>query len=244
MLKVRNRNTAIISGLSRFTAPLLAVFALIVLGGCAATQNAANQSKTWKPTYRLQAGINKGGIVENREFEQLPGVGVDAFSGATRAGVNAGAHVVLPLFINAVETGIDFMYSPQTFTYNDAYNAYDGSRKLGTSQLMWPLTYNIGLLKNRQPGGVVHIKIGHVLQYNMLATTETGQQLPDYSISRLSNGATLGISATPFKLNSDARMGFYLDFYRGTRIFEDFYNSKDFEMPGSAFMKAGVIYQF
>jgi hypothetical protein len=238
------QKTTIITGLYGFASHLLFFVTLFVLGGCAVSHSASDRQKTWKPTYRLQAGANLGGIVENRDFEQLPNVDVDAFSGATRAGVNAGAHVVLPLLVNSVETGIDFMYSPQTFTYSDVINEHHGTRKLGSSQLMWPLTYNIGLLKSRQAGGVAQIKIGHVLQYNMLNITETGQQLPDYDVNRFSNGATLGISATPFSLSNGARMGFYFDFYRGTRIFEDFYNSKDFDMPGSAYMKAGIIYQF
>jgi hypothetical protein len=221
----------------------LIIFTMILFTGCVATHHSTEKQNAWKPEYRIQAGINQGGIVENTDLEQIPNTGVDAFTGATRAGFNAGAHVVIPLWINSVETGIDFMHNNQTFNYNDEMNAYAGKRKAGVSQLMWPLTYNFGVFRKNNANGLLQIKIGHVLQYNMITFSESGPQLPDYSVNRFSNGITLGVSAMPFTLTNGTGVGFYLDLYRGSQIFEDFYNRKDFEIPGSSYMKAGIIYQ-
>lgn len=221
----------------------LTFITIIIFTGCVATHHTSEKQNTWKPEYRIQAGINKGGIVENTDLEQIPNTGVDAFTGATRAGFNAGAHVVLPLRINSVETGIDYMHNSQTFTYNDDLNAYSGARKAGVSQLMWPLTYNVGLFRKNNAGGLLQIKVGHVLQYNLVSMDESGQNLPDYNISNFSNGFTLGFSAMPFRLRNGAGAGFYVDLYRGSQIFEDFYNQKNFDTPGSSYLKAGIIYQ-
>ena len=211
--------------------------------GCKTSHQSINTENPRKPDYRFQAGINKGGIVENTDLEQIPNTGVDAFTGATRAGFNAGAHVVLPLWINSLETGIDYMRNNQTFTYNDDFNSYSGTLKAGVSQLMWPLTYNFGVFRKNNANGLLQIKVGHVLQYNLVSMNESGQNLPDYNISKFSNGFTLGFSAVPFRLKNGAGAGFYLDLYRGSQIFEDFYNRKDFDIPGSSYLKAGILYQ-
>ena len=73
---------------------------------------------------------------------------------------------------------------------------------------------------------------------------DNSQQLPVYSYNHWSNGPTLGISTTPFQLKNGAALGVYLGAYRGSKIYDDIYNSNDYVMPGSAYYKFGVIYQF
>ena len=68
--------------------------------------------------------------------------------------------------------------------------------------------------------------------------------LPEYEINKWSNGALFGISAYPVKFSNGSKLGFYLDAYRGSQIYEDYYNLKSFEMPGSSFIKYGVRYRF
>jgi hypothetical protein len=167
---------------------------------------------------------------------------VDAFSGATNYGINTGIHIAKPLKYNKVESGIDYMYNLQTFTYNDAVNNYSGVRELKVLQIMIPLTYNFVLFRNLLPDADIQLKLGYAGQLNFVSESGTGT-LPDYSVKPWSNGATFGISAFPVQFKNGSKLGFYFDAYRGTQVYEDFYNQKSFEMPGSSFMKFGFKYQ-
>lgn len=213
---------------------------ILILTGC----NISKQGDALHPYYRVQAGLNKGGITENTDLTKTTDIQPDAFSGATKTGLNASGHVVLPLKRNAIESGIDYMYNSQTFTLNDATNGYNGTRKIGTSQFMVPLTYNVGFFKKNNLLGSLQVKIGYLMQFNMFSVTNNGSSLTDYSTKGFSSGITAGISATPFKFENGNRLGFYFDGYRGSKIYDDFYNRSIYEMPGSSFMKFGIIYQF
>ncbi|MHC1778140.1 MAG: hypothetical protein AB9834_22255 [Lentimicrobium sp.] len=217
---------------------LLSVF-LLILAGCAGTRQSGT---SLKPYWRFQAGLNKGGIVENTDFTELPEVEPDAYTGATRTGYNAGVHCVVPILNHGIEAGIDYMFSPQTFTYQDNINGFSGERKLSTSQIMMPLTLNLSLFRQKTPEGLIHLKLGYALQYNIMEITSTGT-LPEYSLNRWSNGFTLGFTAMPFRFQDGSKIGFFIDGFRGTQVYEDFYNQKPFEMPGTSFVKYGIIYQ-
>lgn len=213
---------------------------ILFLAGC----NISKQGDALHPYYRIQAGLNKGGITENTDFTKTTDIQPDAFSGATKTGFNASGHVVFPLKRNAIESGVDYMYNNQTFTLNDAANGYNGTRKIGTSQFMVPLTYNFGFFKKNNPLGSLQVKVGYLMQFNTFSITNNGASLTDYSTKGFSSGITAGVSATPFKFENGSRLGFYFDGYRGTKIYDDFYNRSTYEMPGSSFMKFGIIYQF
>ncbi len=220
-----------------------AIITLFLFVGCAALQNSGDE-RSWSPTYRLQLGANKGGIVENTDMTVVDNAGVDAFSGATRRGLNASGKVMLPVKNNFVETGIDLMYNSQTFTYNDPANGFMGERKLDVTQFMVPLTYSIGLFRQNHPEGLFQIKLGYAAQFNLFSIGEGQGNMPDYSTGSFSNGATLGVSATPFRLGNGRKLGFFVDGYRGTRAYEDFYNRTEFEISGTSFLKYGIIFQF
>ena len=216
---------------------------LFFITGCA-SQQGTYDNKQWSPIYRLQLGANKGGIVENTDMEVVDNAGVDAFTGATRRGVNASGKVMLPVRNNFVETGIDLMHNSQTFAYNDPANDFSGERKLGVTQIMVPLTYSIGILRQNHPEGLFQIKLGYAAQYNLFAVSDGHGKMPGYSTNSFTNGVTLGLSTTPFRLNNGRKLGFFVDGYRGTRAYEDFYNQPGFEIPGTAFIKYGIIFQF
>jgi hypothetical protein len=220
---------------------ILASFYLIAINSCS-TSRQTNTDRSLK--FSIQAGANKGGITENTDMTVVPGAEttVDAFSGATNYGINTGIHIAKPLKYNKVESGIDYMYNLQTFTYNDAVNNYSGVRELKVSQIMIPLTYNFVLFRNLLPDADIQLKLGYAGQLNFVSESGTGT-LPDYSIKPWSNGATFGISAFPVQFKNGSKLGFYFDAYRGTQVYEDFYNQKSFEMPGSSFMKFGLKYQ-
>jgi len=213
---------------------------IVLFAGC----NVSKEGKTWHPLYRVQAGLNKGGITENTDFSKTDDVVPDAFSGATNMGFNASGHTLLPLKHNSVETGVDYMYNKQKFTFRDATNGYNGTRTIGSSQIMVPITYNLGLFKKNDPLGMVQLKLGYLMQFNMFNVSNNGNSLTDYSLKHFSSGITFGVSITPLKLNNGNSLGLYFDGYRGSKIYNDYYNRSIYEMPASSFLKFGVIYQF
>lgn len=225
------------------TGKLLLCIPVFFLISCATSQDTLKE-ENWSPELRLQAGINHGGIVETTDLTSVEQVDVDGYTGATDPGFHAGAHVQLPLRKNSIETGLDYMYNSQSFQFEDGLQQFRGSRKIGVSQLMMPLTYNIGFLQSHAEGGLFRVKLGLLFQYNILQISDRGNQLPEFSFNHFSNGVTLGIESTPFSLQNGARIGFYLDIYRGSQIYKDYYNQSSFEEPGSSFFKAGMIYHF
>jgi hypothetical protein len=213
---------------------------IIILCGCSTT----NLQDKWKPFYRLQGGMNHGGITENTDFSETANIPVDAFTGATKLNFNAGGHVLLPVLGNSIETGLDFMHSSQSFTFKDNTNFFKGTREIGTSQIMLPITIDFAFLKDlEQPLGALQLKLGYLMQLNFFSVTDAGI-LPSYSNKGFSKGMLFGISATPFRLSNGNRIGLYLDAYRGSKIYNDFYNTGVYKMPASSFLKFGVIYQF
>ena len=213
----------------------------IIISSCSTSQDTPRNNSL---RFSIQAGSNKGGITENTDITEVPGAetSADAFSGATNYGFNAGIHVNKPLRFNQVESGVDYMYNSQTFTYNDAVNNFSGVRELKVSQIMIPLTYNFVLFRNLFPNADIQLKLGYTGQINFVSESSNGT-LPDFTIKPLSNGATLGISAFPVQFKNGSKLGFYFDGYRGTQVYEDCYNQTSFKMPGSSFIKLGLKYQ-
>ncbi len=214
----------------------------VVIAGCSSSRLVFSEKKYQKVRFLLEAGVNKGGIVENTDLSKVEEVGVDAFSGATRIGGHLGGRIILPVRHNAIETGLSYMYSPQTFTYNDAKHSYSGRRKLTTTQLIVPLSYNIDLVKKNHPR-LYYLKVGGAIEYNMVGVYEKGSNLTDYSINNISGGITAGISALPISFNNGTRLGLAFDVYKGSQIYDDFYNRSNFEIPSSSYMKLSLIYR-
>jgi hypothetical protein len=216
----------------------------LIMSACAVTDKSERGVKL-----SIQAGINQGGITENTDLtvvpnaEPTPEATIDAYSGATSMGANVGLHANKPLKFGEIETGLDYMYNHQEFTYADAGNMYIGTRDFSVSQLMIPLTYNVELFEKWLPSAEIQVKFGYMAQLNVVSASGTGI-LPEYSINRWSNGGVFGISAYPFRFPDGSKLGFYLDAYRGTQIYKDYYNQEQFEMPGSSFVKGGLRYRF
>lgn len=200
------------------------------------------ENKKWTPKYRVQIGTNHGGIVENKDLTELENIEPDAFTGATKMGVNAGVHTLLPVRKNYIEVGLDYMLNQQTFNFADEENNFSGTRKVSTSQFLFPVTYNIGVIRKKYEEGLFQVKLGYTFQYNLFDVNDRGNSLPEYTSNNFSSGLALGFSTTAFKLNNGSSLGLYLDLYRGSQIYDDFYNRNTFEMPGSSYFKAGIIY--
>ena len=202
---------------------------------------------TAKQKISFQSGVNQGGIVENTDMGVVSGVStpaeatVDAFTGATQTGFNAGVHLNQPVGKNELETGLDYMYNHHTFNYIDIGNRFIGVRRIGLSQIIVPLTYNFVVNSNID----LQLKFGLAVQYNLVNVKDvTVFSLPEYNIHRFSAGPTVGVSAFPVHFSNGNKLGLYFDMYRGSQIYEDYYNQTTFEMPGSAYMKCGLKYQF
>lgn len=222
----------------------LFLIALIALAGCASSREATEAYQNRKVKFGVEAGANKGGIVENTDLSKIEGTPVDGYTGATRVGFHAGGHATIPVGRNDVQAGLNYMFSPQTFTYNDAVHGYFGTRKISLSQLIVPVTYNINLFKQRLDPGTISLKFGGALEYNMPSVHQQGQRLPGYTINKFSGGVTLGISALPFTFADQSRLGLSFDIYRGTQIFDDLYNRAEYETPASSYLKLSITYQF
>jgi len=214
----------------------------VVLNSCVVTVKNQRAIK-----YSIQAGINKGGITENSDLSVLSNLPdenlVDAYSGATQLGANAGVHVNKPLKYGEIESGLDYMFNAQTFRFDHQENMYVGVRELNVNQWMVPITWNFNVLQTVLPTAEIQLKLGLTGQLNFVSVRSTGT-LPDYSINSLSGGGLFGISAYPVKFENGQKLGFYINVYRGSQIYEDYYNQKTFEIPGSSFIKGGIRYRF
>jgi len=221
------------------------LFVFLSLIGCKSSLSTSkDKTSAQNLEFNIQIGTNSGGVVENTDLENGPGVAVDAFSGATKTGFNAGASLGIPIKKNAIQTGMDFMYNHQTFTYNDSENGFIGSRDLALSQIMLPVTWNFGLLNHPEHGRQIELKLGPVLQYNILSVSDNTNTLPVFNHNKFSAGFSLGFSAFPFSFENSSKLGFSLEVYRGGQIYDDYYNRSQFEMPGSSFAKFELVYHF
>ena len=79
---------------------------LIALSGCASSQKATEAYQNRKVKFGVEAGANHGGIVENRDLQQIENMPVDGFTGATKIGFHAGGHATIPLGRNDIQAGI------------------------------------------------------------------------------------------------------------------------------------------
>lgn len=223
---------------------VIGFLSFLIISSCSLTDKSNRGFKI-----SVQAGLNKGGITENTDLKVVPNAEpagdakIDAYTGATRISVNAGMHVNKPLKYGEIEFGLDYMQNNQTFTYADQNNMYNGVRKLSVNQVMIPLTYNFVLFKKFLPLAEIQLKLGYMVQVNFVSTNGTGI-LPEYSINKWSNGAVFGISVYPFKFGNGSKLGIYIDAYRGSQVYLDYYNQKSFKMPGSSFVKGGLRYRF
>ena len=220
------------------------LLSFLSLVGCKSSfLNSENETAPRSLEFKIKAGTNSGGIVENTDLENNPGVAVDAFSGATKTGFNIGAGMGIPVKKNAIETGLDFMSNNQSFSYNDPENGFFGTRDLALSQVMLPLTWNFGVLNHPHQGRQIELKAGPVLQYNILSVRDKTQTLPAFSYNKISAGVTLGISAFPFTFKNNSKLGLSIEVYRGGQIYEDFYNQSQFKMPGSSYARFSLVFQ-
>lgn len=229
---------------NRAALPLLTAVCLlfITLGSCRTTGTASGISK---PAVRLSgvsflSGASVGGMVENSQAMGIEGGGtLDSITGATEPVFNAGIHTEWKWRNLRMETGLDYLGCSQTVDYQLPGFGVEGSRDFRFHQIRIPLTGNLHLLKNRNSDPGLIIKAGVSGGYTFHKTIDDSGSLEEYRFTRWDFGPTLGVAIYPFPAWKSYRPGFYLDFYRGSRIFSDPYHEAE-GLGGQSFMKMGV----
>ncbi len=188
----------------------------------------------------LLSGVSAGGIVENSGTSGIEGAGdADSISGATEPGYNGGVHAEWEWKNHHAETGFDYIGFAQSVDYDLPGFGVEGRRDFRFHQIRMPLTYNLHLLKNMESDPGLILKAGLSGGYTFHESIEDSGSLAEYRFSRWDFGPTLGAAVYPFPEGKAFRMGFYLDFYRGSRIFEDIYHQEE-GLGGQSYMKLGV----
>jgi len=214
-----------------------AVLALSICG-CSTTNNSGRHS-----TISILAGLSSGGLVENREMSGINGVSnIDTITGATRTFYNAGIHTEINLKGHSIETGLDYISFDQSVEYELPSLSVSGNRDFSFHQLRLPLTYNLHLFKNSQNYPRLILKAGMSTGYTFAESVTEDGNVPDYKFTNWDYGPTLGILIYPLQLKQNYRVGFYLDLYRGSRIYEDIYHEAE-GIGGHSFLKYGILLQ-
>ncbi len=214
----------------------LTVYALI---SCSVSEKTQTETKH---DFKFYAGYGKGGIIENTDMTVLENVAPDAFTGATYFGGNIGAHYEITRKRSGIETGFDAFIYNQKFTYNDAANQYFGERKIVSTQIRVPITYNFTILRYKNLDQLLQLKLGLSTAYIFASVNESGASLPDYSLKHFTIGPTFGVVLIPVKFKNQSGLGLSFDVLRSGKVYDDFYQKGD--MPGLSYRNFSILYSF
>ncbi len=211
---------------------------ILALTSCSVTK------KTTKPppSFRINAGIQKGGIIANTDFTTLENTPPDGFTGANSKGIHAAIHYEYFTSFVSFETGLDLLWNKQTFNYSDIGNNYVGVRQLFTTQFRVPLFVNMRFLKGKNPEGMMKFKLGISPGLSMINQLSAEGSLPDYSTSSFSLGPAMAIELSPFRINEKYNPGLYFGLFRSAQaVYNDFYQVGD--MPALSYMTFGITWK-
>ena len=188
-----------------------------------------------KPLISLRAGGSWGGVVEETT--------VDGISGATNLSWHTGAHVEFYFNRNSIESGLDFIQYRQQISYNIPANQMEGRLDLNLSELRVPLTYNFRLLSSPVNENLLNLKLGVSAGFLVGEDAGISGTVPEYSVSGSNFGPTFGLSSTPVLLNNKQKLGLYIDFYRGSKVFDDMFHDAS-DTGGFSNLKFGLSFTF
>jgi len=237
--------TKIIFNRSTFLYLLSAVLILAILS-CSMTKNSLirdNDNSEKHSTISILAGLSSGGLVDNTEMSGITGVSnIDAITGATKTLFNSGVHTEIDIKGHKIETGLDYISFDQSVEYKMPSLSVNGQRDIRFHQLRLPLTYNFQFFRDSQNYPRLILKAGLSGGYTFSKSVSDFGNIPDYTFTNWDYGPTLGVSVFPLQLKQNYRIGFYLDLYRGSQIYEDVYHKAE-GIGGQSFMKFGVVLQ-
>jgi hypothetical protein len=191
-------------------------------------------------------GATYGGIVDNYEAKDIEGVSdVDAITGATKLSYNAGIHSVLKGHGRAIEIGLDYIKFNQSVEYDLPSLSVNGTRDFEFQQIRLPITYNFEFFENELNQPKLSLKLGFSVGYTFSKTiedSEGSENMPDYEFTDWGIGPDIGLYFYPFDFKQNYRLGLYMDFYRGRKIYEDAYHDEIF-LGDNSFLKFGVVFE-
>jgi hypothetical protein len=184
----------------------------------------------------FKLGSNYGGIIENSN---------PAVSGDTQTGSTVSFQQTFLFKGHTFQTGIDYVSHRQRITYFDTLHVIDGTRRFNIHQLRVPLSYNVNILRDfdKVPTLIIHIGVSGGVTLSPGITEELRLGLPKSTLTRVDIGPQLGVTLQPLQLDYHHYLGVYVDFYRGTRIYNDIYH-KDKGVGNLNFFKVGALLYF
>ncbi len=196
--------------------------------------------------FAILAGPSYGGIVDNRDASGIAVPSdVDAITGATKLAYSAGIHTILKGYGIAVEVGLDYIKFDQSVEYNMPSISVNGTRRFEFQQIRLPMLYNFEYFKNHLNKAKFVSKLGVSVGYTFNKTitdSEDSENMPAYEFFDWEVGPAFGIFYYPFEFSQSYRLGFYIDFYRGIKIYEDVYHEGIF-LGDNTFLRFGVIFE-
>lgn len=215
------------------------ILSILLLTAC----SGSNHMEKASPSLKAYLGGSHGGIIENTDLSLIESTEPDAYSGATKVGFHAGIHYEYPLQQISLETGIDGFLNSQTFTYQDDFAGFHGTRDLMVSQLRIPLAVNFRLLREKQEDGMIQLKLGLSPGFCFYAVDDHSESLPSYEKSVFTIGPLLGAEFTPLRFKNGSAIGISLELFRSFQeVYSDYYQLG--ETPGLSYLKFGLVYRF
>jgi hypothetical protein len=234
------------------------VTVLIILLGCSMNRNQVKENDQTlgfdavtgatkaEINFAVLSGASYGGIVHNRDMAGISGVSdVDAITGATKLAYNVGIHTILKGHGRTIEVGLDFIKVSKSVEYDIPSLSVNGTRSFEANQIRLPLTYNFGFFKNNMNQAKLVFKIGLSPGYTFSETiedSEDSENMPEYDFSDWDLCGQFGLSYYPFDFKQDYRIGFYLDFCRGLKVYDDIYH-ESWALGGNALMNFGIVFE-
>jgi len=192
------------------------------------------------------AGASYGGIVDNHGASGIEGTSdVDAITGATKLAYNAGIHSVFKGHGRTIEIGLDYINFNQSVEYALPSLSVYGTRDFEFQQIRLPMTYNFEFFKNNLNKPKLALKLGFSVGYTFSKTiedSEDSENMPTYEFTDWDIGPDFGLYFYPFDIKQSYRVGFYMDAYRGRKIYEDAYHDEIF-LGDHSYLKFGVVFE-
>jgi len=215
------------------------IISILLLSACSGSKEMQKAT----PSLKAYLGGTHGGIIENTELSLIEASEPDAYSGATRVGIQGGGHYEYPLKAISLESGLDIFINGQTFTYQDDFAGFQGTRDLLVSQLRIPLEVNLRLLREKQEDGMIQLKLGLSPGFCFYSVEDQGGPLPDYEKDMFTIGPLLGAEITPLKFENGTSLGASVEVFRSfQKVYSDYYQLG--ETPGLSYLKFGLVYRF
>jgi hypothetical protein len=154
-----------------------------------------------------------------------PNEPVDAVTSASRWGGNGGIHAEIDLAGHFIETGLDYSYFKNDYTYNNLSGNIDGTRSFTIQGITLPVMYNFHFFNrgNGDPRLILGLGLfGSYFPYHKVG--ETGS-MSSYNLKNWTAGPCLRISYYPLEIEDKYLLGLFLGLSRSINGFytDDYY---------------------